>query len=273
MAITYIVRMRALDGQAEAVQELLLSNADRIRAGEPGNLAFAVHRSRDDAQEFWLYETWTDLDAVERHEAGEAFTTYKERLRPLVAGESVLFGAATPLVTLGYAIPDDRESLPRRFTSALGTGDEQLLDELYDPDVVLYTPLRWPIQGLPAVKEFIGQFHLGYPGLRVTLHDEFASADGERLCFRFVIHFHNTGPFYGMPPTGEEGTMSETHAVRLRDGKIVEQFVGDNNFSIPHQELVTWGMEFPRDTPDPGPVLTEAGGVADSAKRDERDPA
>jgi hypothetical protein len=52
--------------------------------------------------------------------------------------------------------------------------------------------------------------------------------------------------------------MSETHAVRLRDGLIVEQFVGDNNFSMPHQELVTWGMDFPRDTPDPAPVLVEA---------------
>jgi hypothetical protein len=52
--------------------------------------------------------------------------------------------------------------------------------------------------------------------------------------------------------------VSERHAVRLRDGRIVEQFVGDNNFSMPHQELVTWAMDFPRDTPDPSPVLTEA---------------
>jgi quinol monooxygenase YgiN/predicted ester cyclase len=261
MAITYIVRMRALDGQEEAVRDLLLSNAERIRAGESGNLAFVVHRSREDPQEFWLYETWTDLAAVERHESGGAFKTYKQRLRPLVASDSVLFGDTTPLVTLGYVVPDDRETLPHRFTRALGSGDERLLDELYDSDVVLYTPLGWPIRGLAGVKEFIAQFHAGYPGLRVTLHDEFSSADGQRLCFRFVIHFHNTGPFYGNSPTGERGTMSETHAVRLREGKIVEQFVGDNNFSIPHQELVSWGMEFPRDTPDPQPVLTEAGGA------------
>jgi hypothetical protein len=52
--------------------------------------------------------------------------------------------------------------------------------------------------------------------------------------------------------------MSETHAVRLRDRRIVEQFVGDNTFSMPHQELVTWGMDFPRDTPDPAPVISEA---------------
>jgi SnoaL-like domain len=108
------------------------------------------------------------------------------------------------------------------------------------------------------VKEFVGQFHSVYPGLRVTLHDQFGSPDGTRACFRFVIHYHNAGSFYGNPPTEESGTMSETHAVRLRDGKIVEQFVGDNNFSIPRQELVTWAMVFPRETPDPYPAIAEA---------------
>jgi hypothetical protein len=52
--------------------------------------------------------------------------------------------------------------------------------------------------------------------------------------------------------------MSETHAVRLLNGKIVEQFVGDNNFAMPYQELVAWQMNFPRDTPDPNPAITEA---------------
>jgi hypothetical protein len=47
--------------------------------------------------------------------------------------------------------------------------------------------------------------------------------------------------------------MSETHAVRLRDGRIVEQFVGDNNFSMPYQELVTWGLSSPATHPIPTP--------------------
>ena len=51
--------------------------------------------------------------------------------------------------------------------------------------------------------------------------------------------------------------MSETHAVRLRNGKIVEQFVGDNNFAMPAQELVAWRMDYPGDTPDPYPAITE----------------
>ena len=149
-------------------------------------------------------------------------------------------------------------TLAQRFVQALGTNDQSLLDEIYDPDVVLYTPLAWPVNGRDAVKEFVGEFHKANPGMRVTLHDEFYSADETRACFRFVIHFHNTGPFYGNPPTGDQGTMSETHSVRVRDGRIVEEFVGDNNFSMPHQELVSWGMDFPRDTPDPNPVIVEA---------------
>src|SRR5437660_6302680 len=76
MAVSYFVRMRAVEGQEQLVQEVLLSNMQRIRGGERGNLAFAVHRSQKDPREFWLYETWTDLDAVEAHESGPDFKAY-----------------------------------------------------------------------------------------------------------------------------------------------------------------------------------------------------
>jgi quinol monooxygenase YgiN len=104
--VTYFVRMAAKEGQADAVLELLLSNPRRIEAGEPGNLAFAVHRSTENPNEFWLYETWESAEAVEAHESGEAFASYKERLRPLVEPDSVLFGNCEPLKVLGYDLPE-----------------------------------------------------------------------------------------------------------------------------------------------------------------------
>jgi quinol monooxygenase YgiN len=81
--VSYFVRMRALEGCAERVLALLLTNPTRIEEGEPGNLAFAVHRSREEPDEFWLYETWEDQAAVERHESANDFMAYKEELRPL----------------------------------------------------------------------------------------------------------------------------------------------------------------------------------------------
>lgn len=104
MAVTYFVRMVAEDGQADRVLELLLSNPQRIEAGEPGNVVFAVHRGIDDPNEFWLYETWQDEQAVERHESGAAFLKYKEELRPLVKGDSVVWGNTRPVKVLGYQV-------------------------------------------------------------------------------------------------------------------------------------------------------------------------
>jgi quinol monooxygenase YgiN len=110
-AVSYFVRMVAKPDQAEAVQELLLTNPRRIEQGEPGNLAFGVHRSTDNPNEFWLYETWVDEAAVQAHESGDAFKQYKETLRPLVEPDSVLFGNTVPIKVLGYGpLPTDAEA-------------------------------------------------------------------------------------------------------------------------------------------------------------------
>ena len=102
MAITYFVRMHAVEGREADVESILLENVARIRGGEPGNLAFAVHRSLEDPGEFWLYETWVDEEAVERHESGEAFASYKDRIRPLT--HSVLFGNCEPIDAVGFPL-------------------------------------------------------------------------------------------------------------------------------------------------------------------------
>jgi hypothetical protein len=120
------------------------------------------------------------------------------------------------------------------------------------------TTLGWPIAGRDAVKAFVDEFHASNPGLRVALHDEFESADGTRVCWRIRLHFHNTEPFFGNPPTGERGVMPETHAITLRDGRIARLVVGDNGFAMPHQELVAWKMDYPAGTVDPHPPLAPA---------------
>ena len=105
MVVTYFVRMVAKEGEAERVLELMLENPRRIEAGEPGNLAFGVHRSRRNPNEFWLYETWESEEAVERHESGPEFRRYRSTIGPLVDPESVVFGDTEPVTVLGYALP------------------------------------------------------------------------------------------------------------------------------------------------------------------------
>ena len=103
MAVTYFVRMAAKEGEADRVLELLLCNPRRIEAGEPGNIVFAVHRSRVHPAEFWLYETWENEDAANAHEIGEAFKEYRRAIGPLVDPESVVFGNTEPIKVIGYS--------------------------------------------------------------------------------------------------------------------------------------------------------------------------
>jgi len=96
--------MIAKEGKADEVEELLLTNVTRIKEGEEGNLTFAVHRSTDDPNEDWLYETWESQEAVDEHERGAAFEEYKTRLLPLVDADTVLFENTTPIAVLGYEV-------------------------------------------------------------------------------------------------------------------------------------------------------------------------
>jgi len=152
-------------------------------------------------------------------------------------------------------IPADGTTPARRFVRAFDARDLDAFDELFTQDTEVYTPLGWPVAGRDAVKAFVDEFHASNPGLHVTLHDEFASRDGARVCWRIRLHFHNTAPFFGNPPTGDRGVMTETHAITLRDGRIARLVVGDNSFAMPHQELVSWRMDFPTPTTDPDPEI------------------
>lgn len=150
------------------------------------------------------------------------------------------------------------KTIARRFVEAFGGHDMEALSELYADDVVLYSPLAWGQRGKGPFLDYAEEFLKAYSPLKIVLHDEFYSADGSRGAFQFVFHWNNNRDFFGNPATGESGVMVETHVVTIRDGRIVEQWVGDNSFQMPYMDIVTWGMDFPRDTPHPKPEIASA---------------
>ena len=63
---------------------------------------FAQHRSRVDPNGFWIYEVREGEHPVSAHEASGPFLKYRERLRPLVDGASVVCGNTKPFAVKGY---------------------------------------------------------------------------------------------------------------------------------------------------------------------------
>ena len=147
------------------------------------------------------------------------------------------------------------ESIAERFVDAFGRNDPDSLLALYDQRFTLYSPIAWGLPGRDPLAPFIQQFHQGFPGLRLALLDQFSSADGTRVAFRLQMRWHNTGTFFGLPPTGDHGTHAEFHSLRLVDGQIVEQVVTDISYGIPRYELTVWNREYPAETEDPAPAV------------------
>src|ERR1700745_2626587 len=77
------------------------------------------------------------------------------------------------------------------FLGSFGQRDRTKFDEFYSAGATLYTPLTGPVRGRDAIWEYFSELHRAFPALRVTLHDEFGSADGGRSCIRIHLGWQN----------------------------------------------------------------------------------
>lgn len=144
------------------------------------------------------------------------------------------------------------------YLASFGRRDRTALDEFYASDAVLYTPLTGPLRGRDAIWDYFSELHVAFPGLRVTSHDEFGSAAGDRSCLRVHLAWQSSGSFRGHAATGRSGDMPETHSFMFRDGQVTEQISGVSGFAIPRLFLAEWRMNFPREVRDPAREIASA---------------
>jgi quinol monooxygenase YgiN len=74
MTHVVVARWRPRDGQVDKIEAILRELAREIRR-EPGNLQFIVNRSRDDPNEFLLYEQYVSEQAFLDHRQTPHFKT------------------------------------------------------------------------------------------------------------------------------------------------------------------------------------------------------
>jgi quinol monooxygenase YgiN len=82
---TLIAKLSALPGKDTELAALLTELAQEVRA-EPGNVAFAVHRLRDDQNVFLVYEIYEDEHAFRAHTSTPHSLIFNQRIKTLVEG-------------------------------------------------------------------------------------------------------------------------------------------------------------------------------------------
>jgi quinol monooxygenase YgiN len=93
-----VVTIVAKEGRADELAHLLAKMA-QVASLDDGAEIYAVHRSRQDANSFFIYELYRDKDSLKRHQANE-------ELRRLGAGMADLTDSVT--VTIGNLLAGDR---------------------------------------------------------------------------------------------------------------------------------------------------------------------
>ena len=70
--ITVIATLKLLEGHAEAFEETAMRLVAEVRANEPGNQLYALHRT-DDPLSYIFVERYLDEAAIEAHRGSEHF--------------------------------------------------------------------------------------------------------------------------------------------------------------------------------------------------------
>ncbi|MBD2777013.1 ester cyclase [Iningainema tapete] len=117
----------------------------------------------------------------------------------------------------------------------LGKGDMSVAEQVLDENVQAITGLKptGPIDGLNEYKQVFSAFYDAFPPIpdsEIMVEDIFAA--GDRVVVRFRSLQKHTKEFFGVAATNRVITLIETHVMRLREQKIVENVVSATNLEF-----------------------------------------
>ncbi len=154
--------------------------------------------------------------------------------------------AAAAAVTASLAAPAFAQARPRGGRSLrvaldyvegfLGRADSAVADRVLDPQIVVTTGLspQGPIRGIEAYKAIFLDFAAAFPAVDsaapVNIIDAFDVRD--RAVVRFQYRGRHVRDYFGVAATNREILFDETHVMRIRAGKVVENVVSATNLEF-----------------------------------------
>jgi predicted ester cyclase len=128
---------------------------------------------------------------------------------------------------------EDNKAVVRRFIEEVFVqASPEAADELAAPD---FTPHSWPgvKPGIENLKQGQQRVSAGLADISMKIEDMIA--EGDRVAVRLTAHARQEGEFMGLPPSGREYTISETHIFRVTDGKVAEHWLNADMLGLMQQ--------------------------------------
>jgi steroid delta-isomerase-like uncharacterized protein len=149
----------------------------------------------------------------------------------------LLLPAAVAMILVGCGPPDSAkvqniEAVHVVFSEIWSRGNVDLIDDLFAEDFVGHFPAG-TVHGREGVLDRVTAHRTAFPDWTEEAEDTIA--DRDRVVVRFTSRGTNLGEFLGNPPTRNRVEISEVAIFRLRNGKIIEQWVYPDMLSLQRQ--------------------------------------
>jgi steroid delta-isomerase-like uncharacterized protein len=120
---------------------------------------------------------------------------------------------------------EDNNAVIRRFLEEIFEGGNlELVDELFAPDYVLHDPaVPEEVRGQEGTKQYVAMYRSAFPDTRFTVEDQ--SAEGDRVVTLWTGQGIHQGELMGIPPTGNQVTVTSIEFDRVSGGKLQETWV------------------------------------------------
>ncbi len=148
---------------------------------------------------------------------------------------------AVPLLITGCSTTARQSVLERNKRLVRHMNDEvwnkgnlDIVDELYAPDFVRhFLPDGSELRGIDSLREHVRRHREAFPDWTEEIRH--IVAEGDLVMLHFVSTGTNEGTWLGHPPTGRRVQINEVSILRIEDGRIAEQWLMPDMFSMQQQ--------------------------------------
>jgi predicted ester cyclase len=133
------------------------------------------------------------------------------------------------------SVEQNKATAQRFFHGAWNDGNMALIEEMVPADALDHSSVagKEPERGPGSFQFIVGMFRSGLEGCNLTVDDEIA--EGDKVVHRWTLRGKNTGPLFGIPPTGKDIAFTGTTIARIENGKIMERWANVDELSLLRQ--------------------------------------
>lgn len=125
---------------------------------------------------------------------------------------------------------EENMATQERMAKAINSGQLDVLDDIFAPNVVDHDPAPDQGPGAEGFKQFFTTLRAAFPDL--TIKPEHVDATDDDIALAYTMSGTHQGNFMGVPATGRHFSARGMQIARFEGGKIVERWGSSDEFGI-----------------------------------------